>query len=104
MTETEIRGKIVAYLNTLPDCKVRVQQKHSKYRKNQTERGWSDIHGNLGPKALYIEVKKPGGALTLEQHNFINDRKNEGCIAFFATSVDDVRQELRKLCILTQNP
>lgn len=92
-TETEIRGEIVAYLNTLPDCKVRVQQKHSKYRKNQTERGWPDISGYLNSKALFIEVKKPGGTLTLEQMKFIQDAQKHGHIAFFATSVEDVKRE-----------
>jgi hypothetical protein len=93
MNETEIRAEIIKYLKTVPHCKFRVQQKHSKVRANHTEKGFSDIHGNLGPRAFYIEVKKPGGSLTLEQHKFINDRKNEGCLAFFATSVQEVREE-----------
>ena len=96
MTETEIRGQIVAYLKTLPDCKVRTQQKHSKNRANQTEKGWPDISGYYKNAGLFIEVKKPGGTLTLEQMHFIQDAQKHGHIAFFATSVEDVRRELTK--------
>lgn len=100
MTETEIRGEIIKYLKTLPDCRVRAQQKHSKNRNNQTEKGWPDLSGYLGSKAFFIEVKKPGGTLTMEQHEFITHAKGQGHIAFFATSVGDVRRELKKTITL----
>lgn len=82
------------FLNSLPDCAVRAQQKHSKYRTNQTERGWPDISGYYRDKGLFIEVKKPGGSLSLEQHEFITKAKSFGHIAFFATDLITVRREL----------
>jgi hypothetical protein len=94
MTEIEIRGVILKYLKSI-GAKVRVQQKHSKSRTNMTEKGWPDISGYLGSRGLFIEVKKPGGSLTLEQHAFITDAKKNGHLAFFATSVEDVKRELR---------
>lgn len=94
MTETEIRKDILDFLRALPDCKVRAQQKHSK-RGNQTEKGWPDLSGYYRDKGLFIEVKKPGGTLTLEQVEFINKAKSLGHLAFFATSLSDVRKELK---------
>lgn len=94
MNETEIRKEILAFLNTLPDCAVRAQQKHSKYRANQTERGWPDLSGYYRDKGLFIEVKKPGGTLTMEQMTFINRAKSLGHLAFFATDLATVKKEI----------
>jgi hypothetical protein len=94
MTETEIRAEIVKWLNNQPHCRVRVQQKHSKFRANQTAAGWPDISGYWGARALFIEVKKPGGTLSLEQHEFIKDADRLGHLAFFATSLSDVMRKL----------
>lgn len=96
MTETEIRAEILAYLNTLPNCEVRAQQKHTKNRASLTKKGWPDLSGYYKTKGLFIEVKKPGGALSLEQHTFITNAKSNGHIAFFAVSLEDVKQELRE--------
>ena len=94
VTETEIRKEILDFLNSLPDCAVRAQQKHSKYRSNRTEKGWPDLSGYYRDKGLFIEVKKPGGTLTMEQMEFINRAKSFGHIALFATSIADVRKGL----------
>lgn len=94
MTETEVRAEILKFLKSLPDCCVRAQQKHSKRAHQQTEKGWPDLSGYYRDKGLFIEVKKPGGSLTMEQMNFIQKAKSLGHIAFFATSVLDVRKEL----------
>lgn len=93
MNETEIRKEILDFLKGLPDCKVRAQQKHSK-RANMTEKGWPDLSGYYRDKCLFIEVKKPGGSLTMEQMNFINKAKSLGHLAFFATNLATVKTEL----------
>ena len=94
MTEGEIKSEILAFLNKLPDCRVRAQQKHATNRKSQTPVGWPDISGFFRDKALFIEVKKPGGSLSMAQHNFIVDAKSWGHLSFFAENLAQVRKEL----------
>lgn len=95
MTETDIRRDILAYLRGLPDCVVRVQQKHTKRAHQGTVPGWPDISGDYRGRALYIEVKKPGGAITKAQHDFILAAMNRGAIAFCAESVEEVKRWIR---------
>lgn len=46
---------------------------------------------------LFIEVKRPGKhRRSIEQIEFINRAKRDGCIAMFASSIDDVRRELNE--------
>jgi hypothetical protein len=78
-------------------------------------RGVSDIYGSYYGKAAYIEVKTPEEHIYLIKHydeirsyvginkkknhlknqiHFIESNKRMGCIAFFASSLDQVKSEL----------
>lgn len=57
-------------------------------------KGVSDILGMWNGRMLAIEVKRPGGLVTADQHAFINRVKTEGGIAFVARSVEDVIENL----------
>lgn len=57
--------------------------------------GHSDIAGVLrGGKALFIEVKKPGGKLTVRQKGFLDDMRQSGALAFSASSTEEVQLKL----------
>jgi penicillin-binding protein-related factor A (putative recombinase) len=55
-----------------------------------TQKGTSDIIGIVAGKMLCIEVKRPGGKLTQEQHDFLNEMTDLGAICMVAYSLDDV--------------
>jgi hypothetical protein len=58
--------------------------------------GFSDIVGVL-PKtgrAVFIEVKRPKGKLTIWQEQFLREMKEQGAIAFVAYGVEDCEREL----------
>lgn len=62
--------------------------------------GWPDISGfwvtELGtPIPLFIEVKGPGGKVSVEQHEFLSRVSRMNVIAFIARSVEDVATVLR---------
>jgi hypothetical protein len=57
-------------------------------------RGISDILGIWKGRFLAIEIKRPGGQLTVEQQRFLDRVKIEGGVSFVARSVDDVITEL----------
>lgn len=70
-------------------------QGNTRYTRFNTIKGFPDIHGMMkGGRALYIEVKRPGGKLTDEQAEFLQKVRDNGGIGFKADSVDDVRHEL----------
>lgn len=70
-----------------------------------TAPGASDIHGVLpagsdpgaapAGRALFIEVKRPGGKATPLQESFLAEARAKGAVAFVASSVEDVRRGLR---------
>jgi hypothetical protein len=43
---------------------------------------------------LYIEVKRPGGVRRIAQIQFIDEARAAGCVAFFAESWEQVREEM----------
>jgi hypothetical protein len=51
------------------------------------------VHLAIG-RFLAIEVKRPGGKLTLDQTAFLEAVRQNGGIAIVATSVDDVMEGL----------
>lgn len=61
---------------------------------NYQEAGISDLLVCLDGKFVAIEVKKPGGKMTLLQEQFQHDIRAAGGIAFVATSAEDVAREL----------
>jgi hypothetical protein len=48
------------------------------------------------PEPVYIEAKKPGGERRPRQEFFIRDLKEDGVIAFFAKSLDEAVDEMRR--------
>lgn len=113
-TENEIRKEICDFLSTFPDrCLFTVNAKaRGKFvSKHWPPKGWPDISGmwahapeGLGAAEfdsravvavpLFIEVKTPEGKVFQEQIEFRDKARKMGAIAFFATSVEDVRKEL----------
>lgn len=67
----------------------------TRYTRFNTLRGFPDIHGCLiGGRALYLEVKRPGGKETADQAEFILRAACAGATADVVTSVDEVRRLL----------
>lgn len=57
--------------------------------------GSPDIHGYMKDgRAIYCEVKRPSGVVTIEQAAFIQEAQKYGCVAFVARGVDCVITEL----------
>lgn len=110
MTETEIRKDIADFLKKTGRCTFTLHVKGKGVSVGKwPPAGWPDISGHWlrqGYKGLesntpyyvatplYIEVKTPEGVISLDQMRFIDARKKEGCIAFFADSVQAVRDNL----------
>lgn len=65
-----------------------------QYVKSGVPKGYSDLSGHRKSdgKAVYIEVKKPGGAIRPEQKNFIQQMQKTNALAGFARSVEDARK------------
>jgi hypothetical protein len=63
--------------------------------------GLPDVIGVLpGGRALFIEVKKPGGRVRPEQRAFLDAATRAGAVAFVAYSMDDVDARLKKEGVL----
>jgi hypothetical protein len=93
--ENQIKTDICDWLQSrgyLFTLHIRSKQKFKpKYARN----GWPDIVGVCpNGKALLIEVKKPGGTLSIEQHKVLERAKAMGAITVVAVSVDDVCEAL----------
>ena len=59
--------------------------------------GIPDIAGYMPDgRALFIEVKRPGGKPTPDQKIFIEKAQKAGCLAFFAYSLEDVIEKVFK--------
>lgn len=103
MNETEIRKAICDLLASYPDrCIFRADKGIRRRQANQGKylpTGWPDISGVWiselkTPFPLFIEVKKPGGAISEAQHNFLVRAGQMGCLAFVASSVEHVEYAL----------
>jgi hypothetical protein len=94
--ESDIRDAIIKYLEKQkvfcwPDKQV-VGKPHKGTLVGH--RGIADILGIYKGKPLAIEVKRPGGELSVEQFRWLTRYKEEGGIAFVATSIEDVQRQL----------
>lgn len=102
-TEKEIEKAILQYLEWLPEVmawknqstglydpiKKTFRKAHSKFVIN----GVSDILGMYKTRFLAIEVKRPSNKVrTKEQNDFIDAINLRGGLAFYATSVEDVKK------------
>jgi len=69
--------------------------KRKVFRSNQTLKGAADIFAVLNNgRFVAIEVKRPGGKLSLDQINFLADINKRGGLAFMADNVEVVKREL----------
>lgn len=111
--EKDIENSILAYLSMVNIFAWKVQSTglfdpvSKRFRRSNNKyhiRGISDILGILeGGKMLAIEVKTPKtkNRTTDDQKFFLNEINRNGGIGFVATSIDDVRTQLK---ILQQHP
>lgn len=100
-TESEIKRAICELLARFPDRILFTisPPRRGGYTSKFLTVGWPDVYGILGspsdpPKVFFIEVKKPGGTLSVEQHRLLEKAKALGAITCVATCVEDVRQAL----------
>ncbi len=102
--EKPIQNEILAWLKTQPHCfawqnnNLPIYDPHSKcYRafSKYAMRGAADILGMWGDLFLAIEVKVHKRTLTMEQRLFLKEIDARGGIAFVATSLDEVKEQLR---------
>lgn len=105
--ESEIKRSICELLEKFP---ARIlftvtPPKRTKYTSRFMKAGWPDIFGiqyfdadghpeDSDVRPFFIEVKKPGGTLTLEQHKILEQAKAMGAITCVATDLADVRKAL----------
>jgi hypothetical protein len=107
VTESEIKNDICTLLEKYPEriLFTVTPPKRTKYSSKRMRQGWPDISGIAlqiiqqerpvySCRPFFIEVKKPGGTLSLEQHKILEQAKAMGAITCVACSVDDVRQAL----------
>jgi penicillin-binding protein-related factor A (putative recombinase) len=103
--ETAVEQSILQFLECLPGCYTwknptvgYYDVKRKTFRKQASKyaiNGISDILGVYNGRLLAIEVKDPLNKDRPEhQKNFINQVNSFGGIAFFATSIEDVKKEL----------
>lgn len=60
--------------------------------------GSPDIYGyTKDGRAIYCEVKRPSGVISVEQQAFIQDALKHGCVAFVARGADCVALYLKEL-------
>lgn len=106
--ESDIQKEILAYLKMRADVVAWRQNRgavsgtykgKTRFIRFNTMPGLSDIQGWIWKrypdntkwaKPLFIEVKRPGAHPTMEQLQFLTMAASHGCIAFIATSVEDV--------------
>jgi len=68
----------------------------SRYMQFNGAEGCSDVVGVLPDgRALFVEVKRPGGKATEKQLGFLAAAQTAGAVAVVATGVEDLRGKLR---------
>lgn len=114
-TEKQIENSILCYLEHLPECFAwknqsvgvfdPVKKIHRKSFNRYHINGVSDILGVYKGRFLAIEVKRPSNKKrSPDQDNFIRLIKSQGGLAFYATSVEDVKRELAKVAKDSMEP
>ena len=94
MTETDIMNLIRMNLSesgfTVFRANVgKIKLSDGRWFDTGLPKGFSDLFAVKDGKAYFIEVKKPGGTVSPEQINFIDQMKKHGCIAGIAHSVEE---------------
>ena len=105
--EKDIQAAILQYLRLHPKIAFvgrfnsgAIQGEHNgqtRFIQFNSIRGFPDIHGMLrGGKALYIEVKRPGGKPTTDQEQFMNHATKHGAAGLIAYSLEDVIEFIKR--------
>lgn len=95
-SESEIKREICEYLEYVGALFTVSPPRRGMYSSRYMQAGWPDIYGIKGwSLPFFIEVKKPGGALSLEQHKILDRAKTLGAVAIVATCVQDVKDALK---------
>ena len=115
-SEKEIERSILQYLEFIPDCYAWKNQSTGVYdptkqlfrkaRSKYSINGVSDILGIFKGRFLAIEVKTPQNKKrTEDQNSFINQVNKRGGLAFYATSIEDVKAalEMKTEKVLSEN-
>lgn len=103
--EKDVEKLILQFLQYLPGCYAWKNHttgyfnvKKSKFTKQKSDfaiNGVSDILGVYNGKFLAIEVKAPTNKKrSIDQDIFIETVRKNGGVAFYATSIEDVKQGL----------
>lgn len=112
MSESTLQRDVLNYLKLVPGI-VFGRSNSGLIKTSQGQwvhllpKGWPDITGHLPDgRALYIELKDPTRkpsrdnakrrATIAAQEAFIADAARKGCVAFRATSVDEVADRIRE--------
>lgn len=93
MRESPIKGKIVKYLNSLPQSQFFPSLPGAPT-------GQPDITGCIQGRYLAIEVKVPGGKAKRHQTYVLDQLSKAGAACTIATSVKEVRSWLQALGLL----
>lgn len=96
-SEKDIRDVCLEYLQKKGYFVWRDKQGTTNSKKGvmfPESRGCPDIIGlTKQGRLMGIEIKKPGGKLSIEQHSFLERIKESGGIAIIATCLQDVRDK-----------
>jgi hypothetical protein len=96
MKESSIVAAIMRYLREQPDCYA-----YKNHGTMYSVAGRPDIQGNVGPFALYLEVKRPrGGRVSRRQRVEHEKIAKTGALCSVVRSIEDVElivNELREL-------
>ena len=90
--ESKIQTKIINYLKSEGWLVVKTIQ--------LSINGMPDVFAFKAGRAIFIEVKQPGGKRSELQKYRIEQLTAEGFTAFFAESLDDVKNNLQKTSII----
>ena len=88
--EKNITKTIIKRLNALQGCKVK------KFHGSAWGEAELDIYGCYQGRAVFIEVKRPGGKPTARQESIIRDWESVGAITGTVTSADEAEALVEK--------
>jgi hypothetical protein len=99
LREADIREQIFEYLGKINVFCWRDKQGASPPGKGtfKSSKGIADIVGIYKGKPLAIEVKKPGGDLSICQFHWLNRFEKSGGITIVACSVEEVQKALSEV-------
>ena len=100
-SEGDIRDLILEYLQRRGIFVWRDKQTVTRNHRGvhfPESKGCPDIIGiTKGGKFLGIEIKKPKGVLSIEQHNFLERIRENGGIGIVATQLEDVVVKFKQI-------